>query len=248
MRTKVIVAALVGVFVAAVATAQESQLRLEQELYVNSDKVAEFEAASANRRARMARGNVTFATRMSVSEGLPFVYRSLTIGLENMAALDKRQAQLDAMPTDQANNARAREAISHIESSLRRTRPDLSYIPDNPRVPIAEATFIREANLYLRFGTAGDAAEVLEEMGALFEKHNVRGAFFVTAQVTGSGPDLRVSVPARNAADSFAESQRVIELLGAEYQALAVRLGALCRRLEWANRTIRRDLSYQPSN
>ncbi len=70
----------------------------------------------------------------------------------------------------------------------------------------------------------------------------------MTAQVTGSGPDLRVSVPARNAAEAFAENQRVIELLGAEYQALAVRLGALCRRLEWANRTIRRDLWYQPSN
>ena len=87
---------------------------------------------------------------------------------------------MPCLRTKQTTRGRG-EAISHIESSLRRTRPDLSYIPDNPRVPIAEATFIREANLYLRFGTAGDAAEVLEEMGALFEKHNVRGAFFVTA-------------------------------------------------------------------
>ena len=223
MRTKAIVAALVGVFVAAVATAQESQLQLEQELYINVGKVAEFEAVIANRRARMARGNVTFPIRVSVSEGLPFVYRSLTVGLENMAALEKSQAQLDAMPANApANQARAREAISHIESSLRRTRPDLSYLPDNPSVPIAEVMFLREANLYLRFGTAGDAAEIIKEIGALFEKHNVRNAFFVTAQVTGSGPDLRVSVPARNAAEAFAENQRVIELLGAEYQALAV--------------------------
>ena len=69
--------------------------------------------------------------------------------------------------------------------------------------------FLREANLYLWFGTAGDAAEIIKEVGALFEKHNVRNAFFVTAQVTGSGPDLRVSVPARNAAEAFAENQRV---------------------------------------
>ena len=216
MRTKVIVAALVGVFMATLATAQESQLQLEQEIHINSDKVAEFEAANANRNASMTRGNVTFATRVSVSEGLPFVYRSLTVGLENMAALDTRQAQLDARGApDPANRARTREAIDHIESSIRRTRPDLSYLPDNPSVPIAEAMFLREANLYLRFGTGDEAAEIIKEVGALFEKHNVRNGFFVTAQVTGSGPNLRVSVPARNAAEAFAENQRVIELLAA---------------------------------
>ena len=75
----------------------------------------------------MARGNVTFATRMSVSEGLPFVYSSLSIGLENMAALGKRQAQLDAMPTDQANNARARGGHqSHrVVATQDKTGPEL---------------------------------------------------------------------------------------------------------------------------
>ena len=124
----------------------------------------------------------------------------------------------------------------------------MSHFPDNPRVPIAEATFLREADLYLRFGTEEEAVEIIGEVRALYEKHNVRNIFFVTSQVTGSGPDLRVTLPARDAADAYAENQRVTQLLGEELQGLAVRLGALCRRLEWVNRTIRRDLWYQPSN
>ena len=227
---------------------RSSQLQYVNEIHINPGKTAEFEAANANRNARMAKAGVAFATRVTVSDGLPAVYRSLTPGLANSAALVTRQEQLDAMPPDQANTARAREAIGHIESSLRRSRQDLSYVPDNPRVPIGEATFIREANLYLRFGTAGEAAEIIEAVGTLFKSNNVRSGFFVSAQVTGSGPDLRISIPGRNAADAFAQNQRVIERLGDEYQALAARLGALCRRLEWVNRTIRRDLWYQPSN
>lgn len=248
MRTKALVATLVGVFVASLATAQESQLQYVNELHINPGKTAQFEAANANRNERMSGAGVTFGTRITVSDGLPAVYREVTPGLGNMAALATRQAQLDTMPTDEANAARAREAIAYIESSIRRSRPDLSYVPGNPRVPIGQVTFIREANLYLRFGTAGEAAEIIEAVGALFEENNVGNGFFVNSRVTGSGPDIRIAIPGRNAADSFAENQRVTELLGEEYQALAARLGALCRRLEWVNRTIRRDLWYQPSN
>ena len=68
-----------------------------------------------------------------------------------MAAFDKLQAELDAMPAGEPGAARG--VIDHIESSIRRARPDLWFSPDNPRVPIAEATFVREIDVYLKFGT-----------------------------------------------------------------------------------------------
>ena len=64
--------------------------------------------------------------------------------------------------------------------------------------------------------------------------------------MTGSGPDFRFVSFGKDAADFYAENQRVTELLGAELQSLLMRMGALSRRVEYTNRTIRRDLGYQP--
>ena len=234
---------------ASIACAQpaESTLQLVTELHISPASAAAFEELSKARQARMAEGNVTFATRVSVSEGLPLVYRSTSYDLENMAALDMRQAQLDAMPPS-ADPGAARGVIDHIESSIRRTRPDLNYAPDDPRVPIAEASFLREIDIYLQFGVGAEAEEIVEQLAALYERHNIRNILFVTSRVTGSGPDLRFVTLARDAADFYSENQRVAELLGDELQSLIMQRGALSRRVDFANRTIRRDLKYQPSN
>ena len=164
-----------------------------------------------------------------------------------MAALDTRQAQLDAMPPP-ANPGAARGIIDHIESSIRRTRPDLNYAVDAPRVPVAEASFIREIDLYLRFGAAPEAEGLVEKLFGLYEEHDVRNPVFVTSSVTGSGPDLRFVSFGLDAADFYAENQRVTALLGDDLQSVIMQLRSLTRRVEFVNRTIRRDLNYQPSN
>ena len=257
MKSKRVIPFVVGVFImsvvimgwAPVAMAQqaESQFQFVNEVHIVPGKTAEFEELIAARNARMGRANVTFGTRVSAGEGVPNVYRSVTLGLENLAALDTRQAQLDAMPPPAGG---ARGVIDHIESSIRRTRPDLAHNPANPRIPIGEAGFLREVNFYVQFGAQQEAEAITQEVRALYEKHGIRTPRFVTSQVTGSGADLRIVIPARDAADFYTENQRENTLLGEEFQALnlAARMGTLCRRIEFANRTIRRDLGYQPSN
>ena len=252
MKAKTLVTVLAATLVAggaSIACAQpaESTFQLVTELHIVPGQEVEFETINKARNARLAEGNVTFPSRLSVAEGLPVVYRSTSFGLENMAALDTRQAQLDAMPPP-ANPGAARGIIDHIESSIRRTRPDLNYAPDDPRVPIAEASFLREIDVYLQFGVGGEADAIVEQVKALYERHNVRNILFVSSLVTGSGPDLRFVIPARDAADFYAENQRVAELLGDDLQSLLMQMGALSRRVDYVNRTIRRDLGYQPSN
>ena len=161
-----------------------------------------------------------------------------------MAAFDKLQAELDAMPAGEPGAARG--VIDHIESSIRRARPDLWFSPDNPRVPIAEATFVREIDVYLKFGTEPEAEEIVKQVLALYERRDVRNSLRGSSSVTGSGPDFRFVSFGKDAADFYAENQRVTELLGAELQSLLMRMGALSRRVEYTNRTIRRDLGYQP--
>ena len=225
MRSKRVVPFVVGVFImgcASVAMAQqaESQLTLWSDVHINPGKVAEFEAASKDTTARMGKANVTFLRRVSVSEGL--AYRFST-PFENMAALDTRRAQFDAMPPA-SDPSLEREAIHHIHTWIVRTRPDLIYAPDNPRVPLAEAGFIHEVRLCIRFGTQGEAGGILKKIGVLASSHNLLDAPLVYSQVADTGTDgpfLGLYFVARDAADYYAQSQKNAAMMGQDYQALA---------------------------
>ena len=136
----------------------------------------------------------------------------------------------------------------HIESSIRRTRPDLAYIPENLRVSAEEAGFLLEIDIYLQFGTRAEAEAIVKEVTALYEKHDIRNPLFVSSSVTGGGPDLRLVTLARDAADFYVENQRVTALLGDELQSRIQRMGTLARRVVYTHRMPRRDLRYRPSN
>ena len=231
---------------AAFAQPAESTLLAVLDVHIAPGKNADYEQLQKARNARMADGNVTFGTRVSVAQGLPVVYRNTAFGLENMAAFDALRAQLQGMPSGEPGAARG--IIHHIESSIRRTRPDLAYIPENARVPVGEAGFLREIDVYLQFGTRTEAEAIVKEVTALYEEHDIRNTFLVSSSVTGSGPSLRFVSPARDAADFYVENQRVTALLGVELQSRLQRMGTLARRVVYTNRMIRRDLGYSPSN
>jgi len=229
----------------ALAQPAESTLQLVQELHVSAGKAGAYEAITAARNARMADAGVTFSHFVLMREGSPPVYRSITGGLENMAAFDMRNAQMASMAPAPPGSARG--IIENIESSIRRTRPDLSYLPDNPRIAIGDVGFIREINIYLPFGSRAEAARIITQVNALMRRHNIRNPFFVSMSVMGNGPALRIVTPARDAADFYAENQRQAATLGAEWRALGRQMGSLATKIEFTNNIPRRDLGYNPN-
>ena len=251
MKRKLVVLFVVGVFVmgwTSVAAAQqrESQLRLVEDIHVNPGMVAEFEARSKARAARMAKGNVTFAIRAAVTEGS--VYRFTTLLENDFASLDKRSEQLDARPPADPPR-RPSGAIGHIDRSIIRARPDLSYFPDNPRLQPSEFGFLHELRLYLRGGARAEVAGLLQKISELNKMHNTRDQRFVSSQVIGPGGRVVfIRFPARDAADYYTQRARNAGSLGDEFQALVSQINGLCRRIESVNYTIRRDLGYRPSN
>ena len=175
------------------------------------------------------------------------VYRYST-PLEGIEELDNRLGWFQRQgggPSDSVR--RLFEAIDHRDRSILRTRPELNYEPDNPRVPRAEADYIHRIRLHIKPGTGREVAERLEQLSALRRRHNIRDARIVWSKVTGSA-GFELTSFARDAADYYAQSQKNGEMMGDDFQTLVSQIMALCRRVERENVTIRRDLWYQPSN
>ena len=254
MRLNALVVALFMVSLPSCASAQQDQPQffLWQDVHINPGKAAEFEQVRANRNAGMTEANVTFGRIVYALDRN--VYR-LAIPLSNMADLDKMRTQESAMST--GNPAFSREVIHHIETSIQQPRPELSYTPtaqlvphfgDVPGVSDAEVGFYRGFTFYLKFGTANDAADIIQQIRALYEENSVENGFAVFSKVTGSGPDFSVFFPARDAVDFYTENPLVFERLGASLRPLVTQLNALSHRTDSFNSTRREDLDYQPPN
>ena len=243
MRLNALVVALFMVSLPSCASAQQDQPQffLWQDVHINPGKAAEFEQVRANRNAGMTEANVTFGRIVYALDRN--VYR-LAIPLSNMADLDKMRTQESAMST--GNPALSREVIHHIETSIQQPRPELSYTPSTPRVSDAEVGFYRGFTFYLKFGTANDAADIIQQIRALYEENSVENRFAVFSKVTGSGPDFSVFFPARDAVDFYTRLDEVPAPQGA--RPLVTQLNALSHRTDSFNSTRREDLDYQPPN
>ena len=241
----VALAAFCMVSLPSCASAQQDQPQysLWQDVHFNPGKAVEFEQVRADRNARMTEANVTFGRTVFANDS--GIYR-LTIPLSNMAALDEMRAQESALSA--GNPTLAREVIHHIETSIQQPRPELSYTPHTPRVPEAEVGFYRGFTFYLKFGTANEAADIMQQIRALYEENSVENGFAVFSKVTGSGPDFSVFFRARDAVDFYTENPRVFERLGASLRPLVTQLNALSHRTDSFNSTRRADLDYQPPN
>ena len=196
----------------------------------------------------LAAANVSFGFVSAVSDQA--VYRFLTNGLPNMAAVDTRAAQMRQLAPASPAMRPLGEAIERLESSIRRQRLELSYAPANPRISVGEAGFFRELSFYFKGGggAAQNAMEIMQRFRALYEANDISMGYTVNSLVLGTGANLRVIFFARDAVDFYTAYGEAIQSMGQEFQTLATELIALCNRTEFTNWTIRGDLSYQPVN
>ena len=234
--------------VAVFAQETEQQLSLYSDLYVDAGKRTDFETFHLDRNWRLAAANVSSGFMSAVSD--QGVYRFLTNGLPNMAAVDTRAAQMRQLAPASPAMRPLGEAIERLESSIRRQRLELSYVPANPRISIGEARFFRELSFYFKGGggAAQDATEIMQRFRALYEANDISMGYTVNSRVLGTGANLRVIFFARDAVDFYTAYGEAVQRMGQEFQTLATELIALCNRTEFTNWTIRGDLSYQPAN
>ena len=249
MKNTYVVAALVGVFLAgstslAVAQgAQESQLFQITEFFVKPGMRADFEAGRKRAIERWEEQGRIFGAQMSVNQ--QGVYRQVSIR-GDWEGFERRLQERLATPGNNPGNA---ESVDHISRSIVRTRPELGYAVDNPRVSFNEVGFIRYVFIYLRLGTGDQAEEILKKQAALRRRHEIRDNVIVTSSVAGHDvPMILLRFHARDMEDYYTQQRENRRMLGDEAADLRRQMGALARRIETSNNVVRRDLSYQPAN
>jgi hypothetical protein len=173
--------------------------------------------------------------------------------LDSFAALDSSQAEWnkakDAVGPERwsALERRGNDAISSYSEVVTMRRPDLSYVPANPRLKPEEHRYFRLFFYYLIPGKEKDAEALAKDYVALFKQKNVPNPFSIFMSVFGNDlPLLVVSSPAKSAADYAAEDERVNAMVGADVRPLEQRAMAITRRLETREGMVRPDLTYPP--
>ncbi|GAC1437900.1 MAG: hypothetical protein NVSMB68_09760 [Thermoanaerobaculia bacterium] len=176
------------------------------------------------------------------------------VPIANWAALDTFQQSWMALGqavgkdrwSDLMNRGNA--AMSSYNEFVVAKRSDLSYMPATPRLKQSEVGFVRWAFYYIDASKPmEDVEQVAKDYAALFRSKNVPDPFTVYQAMNGSDlPLLIVAIPARDAADFWAEDQRVNSMVGADVRPLQVRAMRNTRRYELRDGTVRRDLSYPP--
>jgi hypothetical protein len=126
-------------------------------------------------------------------------------------------------------------------------RPDLSYVPANPRLKPEEQKYVRLQFYYLVPGKEMEAEAIARDYVALFKQKNVTESFSIYISILGDDlPLLVAAIPAKSPADYAAADERTNSITGAEGRALGQRALAITRRIETREAILRPDLSYPP--
>ncbi len=242
----VVVCLSLGLSAIMAQTPSDGQFVRVLQVHVKPGMTAQYEAARKDIIAHLATHNFSYPFSVSRDENL--VYRRITL-LENWADLDKRSAELAKIrpSLDSSIVSRLNEAIDHISYWTFRTRPDLAYTPENPRLLPEDVGLYHYAFLYLRRGKRNEVEEAFTDLRELWKKHAPGDGLVVAQAVTGPDlPMLLVRIPAKDAADYYAQNERVQNAAGEEYQRLLAQLRRTYRRLEQSNNTVLPGLSFQP--
>jgi hypothetical protein len=133
------------------------------------------------------------------------------------------------------------------DQSIWAPRPDLSYVPANPRLKDSEMGFTRVVFLYPQPNQVPAFEAALLAGVATRKKHGITDGTNVGQLVIGpNAPAYAILVGAKDEADSYAQQAKNVEKMGADWQAYVDKLESTERHLEISGATALPALSYQP--
>ena len=140
---------------------------------------------------------------------------------------------------------RGNSAMSSYNEYVIMRRDDLSYVPANPRVPVQDRMYAHWSFYYVDAAHTDDIEQVAKDFVALYKSKNLDTGFTVYQVMSGNDlPLYIVSSAGRNAADYWANDERVNAILGNDVRPLQARAASYTRKLEMREGRLRPEMSY----
>lgn len=189
-----------------------------------------------------------FTMNLYVTPDFHYLY---VVPISNWAAIDAFQQSWMSMGQSVGKERwqdlmnRGNAAMSSYNEFVVMKRPELSYVPATPRLKPEERRFAHWMYYYLDTAHLNETEQVAKDYAAMFKAKNIGDPFTVYEAVSGNNlPLWIVSVPARSAADFYANDERVNAMLGADVRPLQARAMANTRKFEIRSGVYHPEMSY----
>lgn len=253
MRRKAFVCLGLGIFlclsaltIAAQTQEQEAQLFFVRLVKVNPSRIMDYNDGTKELMAKIKEHKYPYPINVFRCNDFTVLF---SVPLENTADL---QVLGDTMNELMAKIApESGQKIQKLldgttecrEDGLIVLRPDLSYMPENPRLKPEEINYYNWTFTYILPGKEQALEEMAKKYRALYQAKDIPDGFLLYEVIMGKEQPLYILVQtAKSPGDFF--SINYSEALGEEGAALQSKLWSVIRKLEYKQAWIDRDLSY----
>jgi len=254
MKSKVIFTAVFllafgSLFTLSQAEEQKSALLLVEEQIVKPAKIAELEASLKEMVAYCAEHNFPYGWETYSDDNYRYYYVIPIKDLTDINNIMKASAEFGKKVGEpwQAMMNKYVGTYEYVKLGVMRTRPDLSYVPEKPRLQPDEAVYIRWGMCYVKADKTVEFEEIMKKWVALFKEKNVGDGFNTFMGEMGTdNPFYFWAESGKSPADFFTWSEKIMEMIGEEAEPLWMKTMGVLRKFEGKGGMFRPELSYIP--
>ena len=255
MRGKILISLMVGLVVTlwavtalAQAEEQKDQLYFLEQVVVKPSMVAEYEAHVKEVLDLCNKYKFTYPFHVSNTDDFLYYFLFPVEDFADIENLYKAFGELEEKTGAeqwQAMLKRVEGTFEYYQYSIFHYLPELSYIPEKPRLKAEEANFFFWEFAYIPFGKEKELEGNIKEWVELYKSENIPDGWSTYVGDIGTEMPLYVFLfRAKSAADYYSQSEKTQKLLGEKYQELLAKWFAICKKLEFKTGRFRPELSY----
>jgi len=254
MRSKIVftVVLLMGlgfVFAAAQAEKKEPALLLIEEQIVKPAKLAQLDASLKEMVAYCVEHDFPYGWTTYTDDNYRYYYVVPIQDLADIGNMMKASAELGKKAGDswQGLMNEYQKTFEYTKTGIIRTRPDLSYVPENPRLKPGEGGYIRWGMCYVKADKVSEFEEIMKKWVALCKEKNIGDGFNTFMGEMGTdNPFYFWAESGKSPADFFIQSEKAMEIFGEEAMPLWTKTMEVLRSYENKGGLVRPELSYTP--
>lgn len=257
MRSKISIFLLVGFMVTicsvntwAQAEKPKAQRFFIEEIIVKPGCLSAFDAAAKEMAAALSKFDFPYALSVFSRDDNHYFF---SFPVENYAGIDKIfEAWSEMMgkwgyENYQALENRIAATFESVNYAVIRLVPEMSYIPENPRLNPMEALFRYWGMCYVKPGNEKQVVANFKKIAEMFKEKNIDTGFETYVIEFGNDtPQYFYGEIGESGADFWTHADKTHEILGEEIFKIWNETMTYFRRYEPTSGTFRPDLSYTP--